>query len=193
MTKIRAQIENRTGVKAATIRRVLGGDFNRVLNFEGQRLRRELIREIDSQNLVVSGDLRKSVAVEITARGSSDYREVKVGPSIEYAQWVERGRDPGNPPPINDITNWVRDRRAGGSFRKEKGAGAARYGKTGRRLGNAYEQIGQDTAIAWRIRNYIAKHGTKKHPFVAPTYAREHAKIVARVNRSVSVLLGKVK
>ena len=191
MSLIRAQIENRTGIKAQSIRRVLGGDFNRVLNFEGQRLRRELIREIDDQNLVVSGDLRKSVAVEVTARGTGDYREVKVGPSIEYAQHIEFGTKPHSAP-INALTNWVRARRAGGAFGNETGAGAARYGKSGRRLGNKYSQLSEDTAIAWRIWGKIKARGTKAHPFVRPTFAREHQKITARVNRSVATLLGRV-
>ena len=185
MPRIRADIRNNIPDAARSIREVLAVATRRAMEFEGQRLRREIVSSIGRQKLVATGDLRKSIFAETYLVKGGDFPEIRIGSSMEYGRWVEEGTPP-HTPPINALTNWVRMKRAGGAFRNETGPGAARFSKkTGKRLGKKWDQLAQDTAIAWRIWQKIRKHGTRPHPFAGPVFTAEKEKVPTRVNASI--------
>ncbi|PHS70532.1 MAG: hypothetical protein COB22_07860 [Cycloclasticus sp.] len=69
--------------------------------------------------------------------------EYRVGPHVNYAESVERGRKPGNMPPITDLSQWVK-----------------------RKLGLSDPK--RIKAVSWAIAKKIARQGTKAQPFVQP-------------------------
>lgn len=53
-----------------------------------------------------SGELINSISTVVTGGGASI--TATIGPRVKYAQWVERGRGPGRPPPVVAIEAWAR-------------------------------------------------------------------------------------
>lgn len=54
-----------------------------------------------------TGRLQNSITHHITGNASSSLVG-KVGPSVAYGLYVERGRRPGRPPPVSALAGWAR-------------------------------------------------------------------------------------
>jgi hypothetical protein len=82
-----------------------------------QRLEGELRRAMDTSLLLLEIDMRRLVpkdtrqltgSINHQVEGSGTNLVGRVGPSLAYALFVERGRRPGRYPPIAAIQGWAR-------------------------------------------------------------------------------------
>jgi hypothetical protein len=67
-----------------------------------------LLVEADARRNVKrdSGRLQNSISYSITGSGAN--LTGRVGPSVKYGIYVERGRGPGRPPPVAAVAAWAR-------------------------------------------------------------------------------------
>lgn len=128
-------------------------------------------QELKAGKHIATGDLAKSIDSETTRTG--EVVTAKIASDLPYAVFVHEGTRP-HWVPINALTNWVRTKRLAG-----------RYGSKGRRLGNKWTQLEEDTALARAIQRKIARVGTAAHPFFNSTFARVGRDITNRLSADI--------
>ena len=125
---------------------------------------------------VVTGQLRASGKVQ-AVEGSAD--EIDAGFFSEgkkkgYAYFVEYGRRSGKMPPVEMLMEWLRKRTT-----KSKALQSAIIHMEGRRRSrkNAYTKDDLLRSAAWALAKWIAKKGTKPHPFFAPAVEKNKKQV----------------
>lgn len=88
-----------------------------------------------------------------------------VAPSVNYARAVEEGTKPGYWPNIGALIDWI-------NSPKQRGFTLAKPG-TKRRLSQALEIRDRASGLA----RFIHAHGTKAHPFMAPTAEKMKSRV----------------
>ena len=91
-----------------------------------------------------------------------------------YAYFVEYGRRAGKMPPVDMLMEWMRKRTS-----KSKALKSALAHIEGRRVRreSAYTKDYLLRSAAWGLAKWIAKHGTRPHPFFAPAVEKNKAAI----------------
>lgn len=90
------------------------------------------------------------------------YMRVRIGPTTDYACYLEFGRGPGRPPPFQSIYDWVVEKHIAGTYQVTVGRRGPRYGRTGGKS----QREAEDVAAAWAIVWKIAREGTQPFPAV---------------------------
>ena len=99
-----------------------------------------------------------------------------------YAYFVEYGRRSGKMPPVDMLMEWMRKRTSKSSALKS--ALAHIEGRRVRRE-SAYTKDYLLRSAAWGLAKWIAKHGTRPHPFFAPAVEKNKASIEDAISESV--------
>ena len=83
----------------------------------GSTLPAETKKAMEASLLLVEGDARRNVkrdsgrlqnSITHSISGGGANLTGKVGPSVKYGLYVERGRAPGRPPPVSAVAAWAR-------------------------------------------------------------------------------------
>ena len=124
-------------------------------------------RNLKDNGSVVTGQLRASGKVQMV-NGKAD--ELQAGFFSQegesgYAAAVEYGRRSGKMPPVDMLMEWLRKRTS-----KSKALSSAVIHMEGRRRTRekAYTRDDLLRSAAWSLAKWIAKKGTKPHPFFTP-------------------------
>jgi len=93
-------------------------EFGRRLSQYDERQRQEIRQTMTAGLILLEADQRRNVAQDTRRLMSSITHELdarslttitgRVGPTVRYGLWVERGRRPGKAPPIEAIAGWAR-------------------------------------------------------------------------------------
>lgn len=132
--------------------------MNRALSRYLDRAAQEVAREARSAAPKVYSTLVQSIRVYqvgVLAR--------LVAPSVNYARAVEEGTKPGYMPPTGPLMDWIKLR------------GGVRMARKGSK-----KRAGQETELrarAFGLARFIFAHGTKAHPFMAPTAAKMQSRV----------------
>jgi hypothetical protein len=109
----------------------------------GDELKKNLIQELRRTKTIASGDLIKSLNVEIEQ--TSDGIIISLA-SNEYITYIEKGRKRGKYAPVSDLQRWVRAKGIATDEKKVK-------------------------SIAFAINNKIKKEGIKPRPVLENAYS----------------------
>lgn len=125
---------------------------------------------------VVTGQLRASGKVQ-AVEGSPDEIDAgffSQGSEKGYAAAVEYGRRAGKMPPVDMLMEWMRKRTS-----KSKALQSAIIHMEGRRVRRetAYTKDDLLRSAAWGLAKWIAKKGTKPHPFFAPAVEKNKKQV----------------
>jgi hypothetical protein len=133
-------------------------------------------RNLKDNGSVVTGQLRASGKVQMVD-GKADVLEAgffsQEGES-GYAAAVEYGRRAGKMPPVDMLMEWLRKRTS-----KSKALRSAVIHMEGRRRTRkeAYTKDDLLRSAAWSLAKWIAKKGTKPHPFLTPAVEDNKTKV----------------
>lgn len=129
-----------------------------------------------SNGSVVTGQLRASGKVQKVEgdKHSLDVGFFAKGKDTGYAYFVEYGRRAGNMPPVDMLMEWMRKRTS--KSRALKSALAHIEGRRVRRE-TAYTKDYLLRSAAWGLAKWIAKNGTRPHPFFAPAVEKNKASV----------------
>jgi HK97 gp10 family phage protein len=129
---------------------------------------------------VVTGQLRASGRVQ---RVEGDEQALDAGFFSQdttggYASFVKYGRRAGKMPPIQMLMEWMRKRTS-----KSKALQSAIIHMEGRRVRRkaAYTKDDLLRSAAWALAKWIAKKGTKPHPFFAPAVEKNKGEVEATI------------
>lgn len=135
---------------------------------------RSLIRALDRAGQEVAREERRAAPKAFSTltqsiRVAKDAKFSRlIAPDVNYARYVEEGTKPGKMPPRQALEPWLK----------------FRAGISGRELRNR----------SFLLARYIQRHGTKAHPFVAPTAEKMRGRVLALlregVDRGVREILG---
>lgn len=125
---------------------------------------------------VVTGQLRASGKVQKVEgeKQSLDVGFFAKGKDTGYAYFVEYGRRAGKMPPVDMLMEWMRKRTSKSSALKS--ALAHIEGRRVRRE-SAYTKDYLLRSAAWALAKWIAKHGTRPHPFFTPAVEKNEASV----------------
>lgn len=133
---------------------------------------------------VVTGQLRASGKVQKVA-GNED--EIDAGFFSEgkkegYAAAVEYGRRAGKMPPVDMLMEWLRKRTS-----KSPALRSTLIHIEGRRVRRktAYTKDDLLRSAAWGLAKWIAKKGTKPHPYFTPAVEKNHNTIVNAIRKAI--------
>ncbi len=104
--EVRIEIEGLDKLKSKLKSKTAAGPARRFLTRSGN----EIIAKAKPLTPVNTGTLRRSIDKEV-AGDTPIPTFVKVGTNVEYAPFVEFGRDPGERPPYDAISWWYRRKR----------------------------------------------------------------------------------
>ena len=137
---------------------------------------------------VVTGQLRASGKVQRVEgeKESLDVGFFAKGKDTGYAYFVEYGRRAGKMPPVEMLMEWMRKRTSKSGALKS--ALAHIEGRRVRRE-SAYTKDYLLRSAAWGLAKWIAKHGTRPHPFFAPAVEKNKASIEDAISESVKEIL----
>lgn len=112
---------------------------------------------------------------------------VDAGFYMNYAAYVEEGRNPGGMPPVEDIYAWI--------VRKKIQPTKKRAADTTPRKRKADEIDPDKWSMAWAIAKDIAAHGTKHKakPFLKPAYEEYRLKITRFMQQKINECCDKYK
>ena len=134
---------------------------------------------------VVTGMLRASGKVQ-AVEGKPD--EIDAGffsqdSKSGYAAAVEYGRRKGKMPPVEMLMEWLRKRTT-----KSKALKSAVAHMEGRRRKRTTASTKDDLlrSAAWGLAKWIAKHGTKPHPFFGPAVEKNMSAVTDCVAQVVA-------
>lgn len=99
-----------------------------------------------------------------------------------YAYFVEYGRRSGKMPPVDMLMEWMRKRTSKSSALKS--ALAHIEGRRVRRE-SAYTKDYLLRSAAWGLAKWIAKHGTRPHPFFGPAVEKNKMDIERAISTAV--------
>jgi hypothetical protein len=133
---------------------------------------------------VVSGNLRASGKVQAVEgdENAIDAGFFAQGSNQGYAYFVEYGRRAGKMPPVDMLMEWMRKRTS--KSRALKSALAHIEGRRVRRE-SAYTKDYLLRSAAWGLAKWIAKNGTRPHPFFAPAVEKNKADIEKAISNAV--------
>ena len=93
-------------------------EFGRRLSQYDQRQRQDILQTMSAGLSLLEADQRRNVAQDTRRLMGSITHQIdsrnlpfisgRVGPTVRYGLWVERGRRPGKAPPIEAIAGWAR-------------------------------------------------------------------------------------
>lgn len=141
-----------------------------------------------SNGSIATGQLRASGRVQ-AVEGDPDAIDVgffSKDSAGGYAYFVEYGRRSGRMPPVSMLMEWLRKKS---SNRRGKSALQSAV-----QFANAYSKkpVTEDDLLrssALVLAKWIAKHGTRPHPFFAPAVEKNKASIENAVSESVKEIL----
>lgn len=120
-----------------------------------------LMIERDARRFAAQDTRRLSGSITSEIRGSGVALEGRVGPSVQYGRFVEFGRRPGKPPPVDALMGWVRRHS---EFRFSRRSAAREAAVRGR---------------AFALQRKIRLRGVRAQPFLVPAYERNLSAITA--------------
>lgn len=154
----------------------------------GMNILADAKQNLRGNHSVVTGQLRASGRVQAVA---DDKDAIDVGffsqdSQFGYAYFVEYGRRAGKMPPVNMLMEWLRKKS---SNRKGKSALQSAV-----QFANAYSKkpVTADDLLrrsAWGLAKWIAKNGTRPHPFFKPAVEKNRASIENAISESVKEVL----
>lgn len=93
-------------------------EFGRRLSQYDERQRQQILQTMSAGLILLEADQRRNVAQDTRRLMGSITHQInartlpvisgRVGPTVRYGLWVERGRRPGKAPPIEAIAGWAR-------------------------------------------------------------------------------------
>lgn len=142
-------------------------------------------RNLRGNSSVVTGQLRASGKVQ-AVDGDEDAVDAgffSQGKKNGYAYFVEYGRRSGKMPPVEMLMEWMRKRTTQSAALK-----SALVHIEGRRVRreSAYTKDDLLRSAAWGLAKWIAKHGTKPHPFFAPAVEKNEKAITDAIKDAIA-------
>ncbi len=121
---------------------------------------RKVVEQIDEHNVRATGDLRKSIASEITR--NVDEITARIFSGVQYAIFAHEGTRP-HMPPIYPIMRWVERKQIGATYtgRLSKKGMKTITGKVASGNTVSREFSANTRSIAYAIAHGIRKHGTR--------------------------------
>lgn len=134
---------------------------------------------------VVTGQLRASGKVQ-AVEGDKDAVDAgffSQGKEKGYAAAVEYGRRAGKMPPVEMLMEWLRKRTT-----KSAALKSALVHIEGRRVRreSAYTKDDLLRSAAWGLAKWIAKHGTRPHPFFAPAVEKNKKAVEDAIKEAIA-------
>ena len=100
-----------------------------------------------------------------------------------YAAYVEYGRRSGKMPPVEMLMEWLRKRTS--RSRALKSAVAHMEGRRTRRA-TSYTKDDLLRSAAWGLAKWIARKGTRPHPFFAPAVEKNKKEIEKAIKEAIA-------
>jgi hypothetical protein len=158
-------------------------DFQNRLNRYPEVTEANLRRALNASLLMIEADAKSNVrqdtrrlAGSISSRIDGAFPNLtgRVGPSVNYGVFVERGRRRGRMPPVNALLGWVR-RHWNAAQTGPVPAGQLRPRRAAGR-GVTQDQI---RGRAFALARAIGRRGIPPRPYLVPAYRRNQAAIEA--------------
>ncbi len=147
----------------------------------------QLLQDLKTAAPVDRGKFKGGVRKRISGRGLAT--RMLIFNNADHAEYVEKGREPGKPPPSDTILGWVRRKGLGASAfslktRRAISAGTKRSvdRKAGKRRAARDSLLVIQKSIAFLISRAIGKRGLKGKFFFRDLRSKQAAKISAAIS-----------
>lgn len=149
----------------------------RELHQIGAEMVKDVVRELNKQNIDFDGDLRKSITRTIRAIGTQ-WRMI-VAPTVRHGEYVFTGTKP-HWPPYQSIRNWTRKKLGispTATFQKQ-----VSFQANGRSV-NFTAKANKLESVTRAIMHKIATEGTKGQDYLTPVFDKWEKEIPERLER----------
>lgn len=168
------------------MQRVLGDNLKAArtaIRYAGLDIVKDAKTNLRNNGSVVTGQLRASGRVQ-AVEGDEDAIDAGFFSENQgYAAFVEYGRKSGKMPPVNMLMEWLRKRTS--KSRALKSAVVHMEGRRKRRT-SAYTKDDLLRSAAWSLAKWIAKRGTRPHPFFAPAVEKNKKEIEKAIKEAIA-------
>ena len=168
------------------MQRVLGDNLKAArtaIRYAGLDIINDAKTNLRNNGSVVTGQLRASGRVQ-AVEGDEDAIDAGFFSENQgYASYVEYGRKSGKMPPVNMLMEWLRKRTSKSGALKS--AVVHMEGRRKRRT-SAYTKDDLLRSAAWSLAKWIARKGTRPHPFFAPAVEKNKKEIEKAIKEAIA-------